>query len=171
MVKVFTVTALMIAMGTLTACVSTQDITVKSEKSAKADLSGYKTYSILASSGVDKAFRKDKNDDGVKSRNEINRIINETLQKQGKSYADKNPDFYVVYAAGTDKNAIEKKLSKEGKEVIHNTPKAAIVLVLIDAKNGSVLWKSSAEGDLQNISEEKKRQRMSYAIKKMLANL
>ena len=127
---------------------------------------------ILESSGVDKKFIPDKNvTQREKLTNEINAIINEELKKKGKKAVEKNPEFYVAYSAGIDKEAIESKLEKADRERVHAIPKAAIVLMLADAKSGKLLWMTSAEGDATKLPPEQKQKRIQYAIRKMLQSL
>jgi len=171
MIKIFKGAVFMLMLLSLTACVSTSDITVKSEKSEKADLNGYKTYMILASSGIDKKYKDEKAEKGLNATVEINRMIDSELAKKGKVPVRKNPDFFVAYAAGIDRNAIKEKLDSKGKVTMHNIPEAAILLILLDAKTGSILWRSSAEGDMKDMPIEEKRERINFAIKKMLHNI
>jgi len=164
------ITAVMIAG--LSGCVSTSDIKVETIKSEKADLKGYKTYEIIKESGVvDETTKKDPSLKGVDVNAGIKKIVEETLAKKGKTEVKSNPDFYVAYLFGADMDALEIKLDKEGEAIIKNVPAAAMVLLLVDAETGSIIWMSTAEADYKNLPIEEKRERMKYAIEKMLKGL
>ena len=82
-----------------------------------------------------------------------------------------NPDLYVAYMGAADLDAIKEKVDDKGKVTIENAPKAGILLTLIDAHTGEIIYLSSAEGDVKNLPIEEKRKRLNYAIKKMLGNM
>ncbi|BAF73329.1 DUF4136 domain-containing protein [Sulfurovum sp. NBC37-1] len=155
----------------LTGCVSTNDIKVETVKSEKANLKGYKTYEIIKESGAVDTTKKDPALKGVDVDAGIKKMIKETLAKKGKTEVKADPDFYVAYLFGTDMDALEIKLDKEGATTIKNVPAAAMVLMLVDADTGSILWMSTAEADYKNLPIEAKRERMKYAIEKMLKGL
>ncbi|SFV68217.1 hypothetical protein MNB_SV-10-687 [hydrothermal vent metagenome] len=164
------VVALMIA-GLAGCGVSTKDIEVETVKSAKANLKGYKTYEIIKESGVDDTLKKDKTLKNVNIDADIKALINTELQKKGKIEVKKNPDFFVAYVAGADMNAMQIKLDKKGRSMIENVPAAAMVLMLVDADTGSIIWLSTAEGDFKGLPLEQQKKRLEYAIRKMLSGL
>jgi hypothetical protein len=152
--------------------VPTRDIEVKQLTPAQESLASYTNYSILESSGVDKEFTADKNATQREAlTKEINAIIIEELKKKGKKVVQSDPDFYVAYSAGIDEEALGKKLDEAGKKHIHALPKAAIVLMLADAKNGKLLWMATAQGDTTQLPPKQKQERIRYAIRKMLQSL
>ena len=149
-------------------CTSTSDIEVEALTSEKVNLDGYKTYEIIEGSGiVDNTQRSDNLDIDA----EMQQMINAELAKKGKMLVNKDPDFYVAYMAGTDMDAIEEKINKEGKVTLHNRPVAGIVLILIDAGTGAIIGLSTAEGDAKNLPAEEAKKRLNYAIKKMLSGI
>ncbi len=152
----------------ITGCVSTSDITVDNAQSKKVNLDGYKTYQFIEGSGVaeDKATKKILNSKKTSARIEM--LINSELIKKGKVPVSKDPDFLIAYLGGADMEAVAEKLDKHGKEVIENRPEAAMILMLVDADTGSILWISTAEGKVKNLPIEEKRKRLEYAVKKML---
>jgi len=156
----------------LTGCVSTSDIKVETVKSEKANLKGYKTYEIIKESGVvDATTKKDPSLKGVDVDAGIKKMIEEALAKKGKTEVKADPDFYVAYLFGADMDALEIKLNKAGEAMIKNVPAVAMILILVDAETGSVIWMSTAEADYKNLPIEAKRERMKYAIEKMLKGL
>jgi hypothetical protein len=160
------IVALMIAG--VTGCVPTSDIQVESAKSEKANLKGYKTYQIINESGV---VNDTKGVNTVKVNTEIKQMIISELAKKGKIQDVKDPDFFVAYLAGTDKDAVKVKLDKEGKETLQKAPEAAIVLMFVDAETGSIIWISTAEGEVKGLPADQTKKRINYAIKKMLSEV
>jgi len=151
-----------------TGCVSTSDIQVESAKSEKANLEGYKTYQIINESGV---VSDTKGTNTATVDVEIKQMIVTELAKKGKTQDVNDPDFFVAYLAGTDKDAVKVKLDKEGKETLQKAPEAAIVLMFVDAETGSIIWISTAEGEVKGLPADQAKKRINYAIKKMLAGV
>lgn len=155
-------------VGFTTGCVKTDDIEVVALKSEKVNLAGYKTYQILDESGFDKETQR-KAELDINS--ELRQTVNAELAKKGKVPVVDNPDLYVAYMGAADLGAIKEKVDDKGKVTIENAPKAGILLTLIDAHTGEIIYLSSAEGDIKNLPIEEKRKRLNYAIKKMLGNM
>ena len=149
-------------------CTSTSDIEVEALTSEKVNLDGYKTYEIIEGSGiVDNTQRSDNMDIDA----EMQQMLNTELAKKGKMLVNKDPDFYVAYMAGTDMDAIEEKINKEGKVTLHNRPAAGMILVLVDADTGAIIGLSTAEGEAKNLPAKEAKKRLHYAIKKMLGGI
>jgi len=153
-----------LALLGFTGCVSTSDIKVENTQSDKVDLKGYKTYQFIEGSGVIQDGRKKKVDAAAA----IESQINTELMKKGKVPVSKDPDFFVAYLGGSDMDAVKKKLDKHGKEIIEKSPEAALVLMLVDADTGSIIWMSTAEGEARGGTKEEIKQRIDFAVKKML---
>lgn len=162
-----TLVGLLIA-GFTSGCVKTDDIQVAALKSEKANLAGYKTYQILDESGFDKDTQL-KADIDVNA--ELRQTVNAELAKKAKVPVTKDPDFYVAYMGAADMDAIKVKVDSKGKETLENVPTAGILLALIDANTGEIIYLSSAEGDVQSLPLEEKRKRLNYTIKEMLGNM
>ena len=163
----FTFIGILVA-GFTAGCVKTDDIEVIALKSEKANLDGYKTYQILDESGFDKDTQR-KADIDINT--ELRQTVNTQLAKKAKVPVTKNPDFYVAYMGAADMDAIKEKVDKKGKVTIENAPTAGILLALIDANTGEIIYLSSAEGDVKNLPIEEKRKRLNYAIKEILGNM
>ena len=104
-------------------------------------------------------------------RAELERSMNAELGKRGKIPVTNNPDFYIVYLAAADMDAIKIKIDKDGKEMIKSAPEAAMILLLVDAKTGMVIAISVAEGEVKDLPLEKRKERLNYTIKKMFSEL
>ena len=168
MIKVLKGALVTVALLGLTGCVSTSDIQVENAQSEKVNLNGYKTYQFIEGSG----FAKDTSKETLTQNNsvsaEIESLINSELTKKGKVAVSKDPDFFVAYLGGTDSEAVKKRVNKEGKEVIEKSPEAAMVLMLVDADSGDIIWMSTAEGDAKSGSKKDQSERLKFAVKKML---
>ena len=171
MTKVLKGALVALALVGFTGCVSTSDIEVESTQSNKADLKGYKSYQFIEGSGIAKDTSKKVLTRSTSVSAEVEEMINEELMKKGKVPVSKDPDFFVAYLGGADKESVKKKLDKNGKEIIVKSPDATLVLMLIDADSGSIIWMSTAEGELKNKSPEDKKKRIQYTIKKMLSGV
>ncbi len=151
-----------------TGCTSTKDIEVEALTSEKVNLAGYKTYEIIEGSGIiDNTQRSDNLDIDV----EMRQMINAELAKKGKMPVVKDPDFYVAYMAGTDIDAVEEKINKEGQKTLHERPTSGILLILMDANTGAIIGLSTAEGEAKNLPAKEAKERLAYAIKEMLSGI
>ncbi len=168
MIKVVKSTLMALALIGFTGCVSTSDIQVDSTQSDKVDLKGYKTYQFIEGSGIAKDTSKKTLRKSESISAEIEEMINEELAKKGKVPVSKDPDFFVAYLGGADHEAVKKRLDKHGKEVIEKSPEAALVLMLVDADSGAIIWMSTAEGELKNSTPEERKKRIKFTIEKML---
>jgi len=157
-------TLLALGLLGLSGCVSTSDIQVEKAQSEKVNLDGYKTYQFIEGSGVTQSPGKKK----VNAAAAIEETINTELMKKGKVPVSKDPDFFVAYLGGSDMDAVKRRLDKDGKETIEKSPEAALVLMLVDADSGSIIWMSTAEGEVKNGSAEDIKKRIEFAVKKML---
>jgi len=160
-----------VLLGT-TGCVSTNDIEVESVTNEKVNLQGYKTYQFLEDSGVMEMGSNGKLKDAASDISAmVEEIINDQLQKKGKVPVSKSPDFFVAYVGGSDKDAIKVRLDEKGKQIVEKSPEAALLIMLIDADTGEVLKVSTAEGEFKSLPRQKQKERIEYAVKKMLKDI
>jgi hypothetical protein len=163
---------LTVSIAGVNGCVSTNDIEVESVTNEKVNLKAYKRYQFMKESGIVESDGKGKLvDSDKKVAALVEEIINEALQKKGKTPVAKDPDFFVAYVGGTDKDAVKVKLDDHGKEIVESAPEAALLIMLIDAQTGAVLKVSTAEGEFKSLTPEEKKARIEYAVKKMLKDL
>jgi len=155
----------------LTACTTapTKDIQVDAEADAKASFSGFKTYAWLASAQIVNDPEGQWEPRNVDIDAEVQSIIDSELQKRGMTEVSTNPDMMVAYAAGVDMTTLGLKENPETKEkLLENIPQAALVVALIDADTGYVIWIAEAVGEVQEQADEATvRARIDYAIKEM----
>jgi len=170
MSKIFHLSALALIMM-LSACTSapTKDISVDAEADPKASISGFKTYAWFAAAQIVFDPEGQWEPSNVDIDAEVQLIINSELQKRGMTEVSTNPDMLVAYAAGVDMTTLGLKVSPETKEkLIENIPSAALVVALIDADTGYVIWIAEAVGEVQQQADEATvRARIDYAIREM----
>ncbi len=159
----------------LTACSTapTKDIKVDAEADPKASFSGFKTYAWLAAAQIMFDPEGQWEPRNVDLDAEVQFMINSQLRKRGMSEVSSNPDMFVAYAAGVDMTALDLKQDPDTKEkLIENIPSAALIVALIDAETGFVIWLGEAVGEVQQQADEATvRARIDYAIKEMFSKL
>ena len=149
--------------------VPTRDIQVDAEADPKVSFSGYKTYAWFAAAQIlfDPEGQWEPRDVDIDA--EVQFIINGELRKRGMSEVSASPDVLVAYAAGVDMTSLGLKQDPETKqELLANIPKAALVIALIDADTGYVMWIAEATGEVQQQADAATvRARLEYAIGEM----
>ena len=163
--------AALMVLGITAHAVETNDIKVKSAKSEKVNLEGYKTYQITKDSGIITNQNKENISGKMDVNAEIQKIINSELEKKGKVLVTENPDFLVAYSAASERGAVKNDLDKEEKNTLDKTPEAAMALVLIDAQTGVVINKSTAEANAKGLADAEMKNRLQFAIENMLSNI
>ena len=155
----------------LTACTTapTKDIQVDAEADAKASFSGFKTYAWLASAQIVNDPEGQWEPRNVDIDAEVQLMISNELRKRGIAEVSSNPDMLVAYAAGVDMTTLGLKENPGSKEkLLANIPSAALVVALIDADTGYVIWIGEAVGEVQQQADEATvRGRIDYAIGEM----
>jgi len=171
MKKVLLAVAFVLATLSFNGCTETSDIKVKSEKSSKVDLKGYKSYEWFIAAQVVVDENNKFKGRGYDMDLYIQNSITKQLEKKGKVEATTDPDFLVSYVSGVDMDRVKEKVDKEGKAYLENIPEAAIAVLVIDAHNGHLIWASVAEGEFQkDLSDEESMKRIDYAIKQMFSD-
>jgi len=155
----------------LTACSTapTRDIQVDAKADPKASFSGFKTYAWIAAAQILFDPEGQWEPRNVDLDVEVQFMINSELRKRGMAEVNSNPDMLVAYAAGVDMTTLDLKESPETKEkLIENIPSAALVVALVDADTGYVIWLGEAVGEVQQQADEATvRARIEYAISEM----
>ena len=155
----------------MTACstVPTSDIKVDAEADPKASFSGYKTYAWLAAAQLLHDPEGQWEPRNVDLDAEIQLMIKGQLNQRGIVEVSTKPDMFVAYAAGVDMAALGLKQNPETMEkMLVNIPRAALVVALVDADTGYVIWLSEAIGEVQQqVDAATVRARIDYAIREM----
>ncbi len=100
---------------------------------------------------------------------EVRFVINRELRAHGFNQVEHDPDLLVAFAAGVDMTILELKEDPDSdKKIPVNVPKAALVIALIDASSGYVVWLGHATGDVQQQQTiDNIRVRIDYAVRQI----
>ncbi len=155
----------------LSACATlTSDIEVETHANPDVDFSSYKTYAWAGSAQIVFDPIGQWEQPTLDTDEEVRFVVNRELRARNINQVDHDPDLLVAFAAGIDTTALELK-EKPGSEtkVLQNTPKAALVIALIDADTGYLVWMGYAVGNAQEQqSIENIRIRIDYAVRQIL---
>ena len=170
LVAVFSITIVLLSACSLMA---PTDIKVETESDPKANISGYKTFSWLASAQILYDPQGQWEPTTVDIDSEVEWLIGRELRKKGLSQVGDGADLMVAYVAGADMAATELVKDATTKfDVVKNAPKAALVIVLIDAQTGNAVWAGVAKGDVQqNRTESSIKKRLDYAVHTMFSKM
>lgn len=170
MIKILRFSALAFSI-VLAACTSTptSDISVDAEADPKVTFSGYKTYAWFAAAQLLHDPEGQWEPRNIDLDAEVQLIINNELRKRGIVENKASPDMLVAYAAGVDMASLGLKENPKTKEkLLTNIPKAALVVALIDADTGYVMWLAEATGKVQEQADTATvRARIEYAVGEM----
>jgi len=169
--KIF-IAVLAILFTFLSACSSiTKDIRVDAKADPKANLSGYKTYVWVGAAEILNDPEMQWHPPQVQIAEEVKFLIDRELQKRGVTLAiPGNADLGVAFFTGIDMAAM--KLIKDPRanvEILENVPQGGLIVALIDAHTGFVIWLGVAEADYKAelYTDKEIRQRLDYAITEM----
>ena len=154
------------------ATIPTDDIKIVSEADPKAKFSGYKTYAWLGSAGVliDPEGQWKAADFDIDA--EIAFLINKELRNRNMLETDKKPDLIVSYVLGVNMAALKKKVDpKSNITILKNVPQGALVVALVDAESGFVIWAASATAEIKNLGAEQAKKRLEYVTSQMFKQL
>ncbi len=169
----FSYAALILLLITACSTAPTKDIEVDATADPKVSFSGYKTYSWLAAARLvyDPEGQWEPQDVDIDA--EVQRMINNELRKRGFVQAENNPDMLVAYTTGVDMTSLDLKQNPETNEkLLENIPRAALIVALIDANTGYVMWLGEAVGEVQQEADANTvRARIEYAINTMFGLL
>lgn len=150
----------------------TDDIKVDTAADAKANFSGYNSYAWLGSAGIVNDPNGQWEPPRFDADAEIHFQINAALRKRGMTEVSSNPDMLVAYALGADMAALQLKTDpKTTISTLENVPQAGLVVALIDAQSGFVIWAGVATGDIKYLSAETAKRRLDYAVRAMFNKL
>jgi hypothetical protein len=84
-----------------------------------------------------------------------------------------NPGLIVAFAAGIDMTAIIEEIDPDSNIAsLKNVPEGGLVVVLIDAHTGVVVWAGLALGEIkQDADQEMIKSRLKYAVSTMFKEL
>lgn len=159
-----------IATAMLSSCATlTGDIQVETQAAPNVDFNKFKTFAWAGSAQVVFDPIGQWEQPTLDTDEELRFVINSELRERGINQVENHPDLLVTFAAGVDMTVLELKEDPQGgKRVPVNVPKTALVIALIDASSGYVVWLGHATGNVQKQqSIENIRKRIDYAVRQI----
>ncbi len=156
-----------VAITLLSSCATlTGDIEVETQANPSINYNKYKTYAWAGSAQIVFDPIGQWEQPTLDTDEEVRFVINRELRGHGLSQVESNPDLLVAFAAGVDMTILElKEDPNSDKKIPTNVPKAALLIALIDASSGYVVWLGHATGDVQQQqSIGNIRARIDYAV-------
>jgi len=147
----------------------TSDIEVETQADPDVDLNSYKTYAWAGSAQIVFDPVGQWEQPTLDTDEEVRFAVNRELRNHGLNQVGNNPDLLVAFAAGVDMTVLElKEDPKHDKKILTNVPKAALVIALVDANTGYVVWSGYAVGNAQQQQTiDNIRARIDYAVSKI----
>jgi hypothetical protein len=155
------------ALFILSSCATlTSDIEIETHANPTIDYDVYKTYAWAGSAQIVFDPIGQWEQPTLDTDEEVRFDINRELHNRGIIQVEHDPDLLVAFAAGVDTTVMELKEDPATKEkILTNVPKAALVIALIDAKTGYVVWLGYATAEVQKQQTiENIRARIDYAV-------
>jgi len=163
-----------IACFLLSACTTfpKDDIKVNAEADPKVNFSAYKAYTWLGSVGIlndpERKWKPLKFD--IDS--EITFLINRELRDRNILESNNNAGLFVTYGLGVNMAALKEKIDPERKiSTLENVPQGALLVLLVDAQSGFIIWAASATAEVKNLAPEQAKKRLEYTITQMFKKL
>ena len=155
------------------ASVPTKDIEVDAQADPKANFSGYKSYAWLGSAAILSDIYGQWEPPTFDADEEIKYLIDRELRKRGMLQNSTDPDLIVAYAAGIDMDALGLKENPDSKTPnLVNMPRGGLLIALVDADSGFVIWAGIATADVQKQPDTKAaKARLDYAVTKLFKKL
>lgn len=161
--EIVAVTALVLASSCATI---TSDIEIETHDDPAIDYHHYKTYAWAGSAQVVFDPVGQWEQPTLDTDEEVKFVINRELRGHGLTQVEHDPDLLVAYAAGIDTSALELEQDPEsGEDILMNIPKSALLIALLDAQTGYIIWLGYAEGETQLKRDmESIKTRIDYAV-------
>lgn len=155
-------------MGTST----NSDMKFETDIDPKANFKGYNSYAWMGAASIMNDPDNTWKAPGFNANAEIKLLIDNGLREKGMSETSVKPDVLIGYALGLNMTNIEYKENKDKTfKTLEAAPKGALVILMVDAETGVVIWASSAKADIQGNTGEKAKSRLAFAVKSMLGSL
>ena len=155
------------AMLVLSSCATlTSDIEIETHANPAVDYDTYKTYAWAGSAQIVFDPIGQWEQPTLDTDEEVRFVINRELRSRGLNQVENSPDLLVAFAAGVDTTVMELKEDPATQDkMLTNVPKAALVIALIDANTGYVVWLGFASAEVQEQQTiENIRARIDYAV-------
>jgi len=160
------------ACTTMNTSSSNSDIKFETMTDPKANFKGYTSYMWLGSASILNDPDGQWVAPGFDANAEIKHLIDSELRSKDMTEASQKPDVLIGYALGINMSNIEyKQNSDKSFQTLEAAPKGALVILMVDAQTGVVIWASIARADIQGNTGKMAKERLSYAVKSMIDSL
>jgi len=165
---------LLLAMFLMAGCAGmgtslTDDISIEVEADPRTNFAGYKTYMWLGASAIVNDPFGQWEPPAFDADAEIKFLIDQELRARDMTETSATPDLLIGFAAGIDMTNVEYKENPNTRfKSLESVPKGALVILMVDARTGVLIWAASAQGDVQGNTGEAAKKRLKFAVKGML---
>ena len=156
-----------VAVTFISSCATlTDDIQVETHADPGINYSKYKTYAWAGSAQIVFDPVGQWEQPTLDTDEEVRFVVNRELRDHGLIQVGNNPDLLVAFAGGVESTGLDlKEIPDSDNKVPSNAPKAALVIALIDARSGYLVWLGHATGNAQQQQTiDNIRRRIDYAI-------
>lgn len=162
----FSIACLTAAFALASCATLTSDIEVETHADPDINYGAYRTYAWAGSAEVVFDPIGQWEQPTLDTDEEVRFIVNRELRARNINQVESNPDLFVAFAAGVDTTTLELKEDPNSDEsALANVPKAALLIALVDAKTGYMVWLGYATADVQEQQTlENIRARIDYAV-------
>jgi hypothetical protein len=153
--------------------IPTKDIQIDAEADPKADFSGYKSYAWLGSAAILSDIHGQWEPPEFDADAEVKYLIDRELRERGMLQSTTDPDLIIGFAAGIDMDALGLKENPDSDILdLKNVPQGGLLVVLVDADSGFVIWAGIATGNAQEQPDtERAKGRLDYAVTELFKKL
>lgn len=173
--KIFVVMGLVALVAGCTSRSIENRLNVESTLNPEGNYGNYRTYSWV-NYNTDQVIIRD-----PQTRAQVVEAIESVLQSRGLTYDPKNPDLMVGYHGAVERKLDEEALASYYDETSYSLDSDAkfnkidswevgtLVLMVFDAKDGTMLWQASAQAELdEKASPAQQKQNVKKAVQAML---
>lgn len=162
----FITTTLLISLLSSSCATITSDIEVETHSDPSIDYKRYRTYAWAGGAQIVFDPIGQWEQPTLDTDEEVKFVVNRELRAHGLNPVDHMPDLLVAYAAGIDISTLELEQDPEGgKDILMDIPKSALLVALMDANTGYIVWLGYAEGETQMKRDmETIKARIDYAV-------
>lgn len=177
MKTLFTALTLLLALmlnacSTMESSSENMDMSFETDIDPKANFKGYRSYMWMGAAAIMNDPDGQWVTPGFDVNAEIKLLIDNSLRAKGMSETAQTPDVIIGYALGINMTNIEYKENPDKSfKSLEATPKGALVILMVDAQTGIVIWASSAKANIKGSKGDKAKARLKYAVDNMMKSL
>lgn len=159
----------------ISACATTltRDIEIETQGSPHFSLGDYQSYAWVAAAQIVNDPYGQWEPPRFDADAEIRFLIDSQLRSHGLSEVDRNAGLLVAYLAGVDMMALELQEDPKNEiEILKNTPKGALLLLLVDRVSAKAVWAGVSVANMkEKRSAVESKKRLNYAVAQMFRRM